>query len=77
MHEFILSQPDFVHVGRDVTNLALRSYLIEIHWENTRELLHLFIIWGDVRVQNLGDFALEKISVAQENSTKFQVHYQR
>ena len=77
MHEFVLPQPDFIHIGGDVANLALSPYLIEIHWENTRELLHLFIIRRDVGVQYLGDFALEKVGVAQEDAAQFQVDNQR
>ena len=34
MHELVLPQPYLIHVGGDVTNLALRPYLIEIHRED-------------------------------------------
>ena len=77
VHEFILSESDFVHISCDVTNLALCPYLIEIHRENACQLLHLFIIRRNVGVQNLRDFTLEKVSVADENATEFQVDNQR
>ena len=77
MHEFVLPQPDFIHIGGDVTYLALRPYLVEIHGENARELFHLLIIRCDVGVQNLGDFTLEKVGVAQEDAAQFEVDNQR
>ena len=77
MHEFILTKRYLVHVGGDVTDLALSPYLVEIHRENTRQLLHLLIIWRDVGVQNLRYFALEKVGVANENAAEFQIDDQR
>ena len=76
MHQFVLSARDFVHVGGHVADFAFRADFVEIDGENARQLLHLFIIRCDVGVQNLRDFALEEVGVAEENAAQLEVHDQ-
>ena len=64
MHQLVLTSRDFIHIGGHVTDFAFGTDFIEVNGEDTRQLLYLLIIRCDVGVQNLGDFALEKVSVA-------------
>ena len=76
VNQFVLAARDLVHVGGDVTDLAFGSDLVEVDGEDTGELFHLFVIGTDVRVEDLGDLALEEVGVAQEDATQFEVDNQ-